>query len=94
MSAAVHNIAVVHPTISEVVEFAWEYMDQGDFLAAADCFSDAAKLARAKFLQLGKQLECPSSPDGRHQLDTSMESGSNNCFHCEADIRTDPRRSA
>lgn len=28
--------------------------------------------------------ECPSSPDGRHQLDTSMESGPRNCFHCEA----------
>lgn len=27
--------------------------------------------------------ECPSSPDGRHQVDTSMESGPNNCFHCE-----------
>lgn len=27
---------------------------------------------------------CPSSPDGRHQVDTTMESGSNNCFHCEA----------
>lgn len=27
--------------------------------------------------------ECPLSPDGRHQVDTSMESGPNNCFHCE-----------
>lgn len=22
-------------------------------------------------------------PDGRHHVDTSMESGPNNCFHCE-----------
>lgn len=28
--------------------------------------------------------ECASSPDGKHQVDTSMESGPNNCFHCEA----------
>ena len=28
--------------------------------------------------------DCPSSPDGRHQVDTSMESGPNNCFYCEA----------
>jgi hypothetical protein len=28
--------------------------------------------------------ECPHSPNGRHQVDTSMESGPNNCFHCEA----------
>ena len=27
--------------------------------------------------------QCPSSPDCRHQVDTSMESGPNNCFHCE-----------
>lgn len=27
--------------------------------------------------------DCPTSPDGRHHLDTSMESGPNNCFHCE-----------
>lgn len=32
--------------------------------------------------------ECPSSHDGRHHVDTSMESGPNNCFHCEADMRT------
>lgn len=33
---------------------------------------------------LGKQ--CPASRDGRHHVDTSMESGPNNCFHCEADM--------
>ena len=27
--------------------------------------------------------ECPSSHDGFHHVDTSMESGPNNCFHCE-----------
>lgn len=27
--------------------------------------------------------ECPTSPTGRHIVDTSMESGPNNCFHCE-----------
>lgn len=26
--------------------------------------------------------ECPSSPTRAHIVDTSMESGSNNCFHC------------
>lgn len=31
-----------------------------------------------------RATDCPSSPDGRHQLDTSMESGPNNCFHCDA----------
>ena len=27
--------------------------------------------------------ECPSSHDGHHHVDTSMESGPYNCFHCE-----------
>ncbi len=31
--------------------------------------------------------ECPSSPTGNHIVDTSMESGPNNCFHCEAPMR-------
>lgn len=26
--------------------------------------------------------ECGSSPSGRHQVDTTMESGPSNCFHC------------
>ncbi len=28
--------------------------------------------------------ECPHSPTGFHIVDTSIESGPNNCFHCEA----------
>lgn len=38
--------------------------------------------------------ECPSSPDGSHQADTSMESGPNNCFYCEADMQANARGSA
>lgn len=34
-----------------------------------------------------ENAECSNSPDGRHQVDTSMESGPNNCFHCEAPMR-------
>ena len=30
-----------------------------------------------------KAGDCPSSPNGRHQIDTSMESGPSNCFYCE-----------
>ena len=32
--------------------------------------------------------ECASSPTGLHQVDTSMESGPNNCFHCEKPMPT------
>lgn|GEM_PF-2950767 len=31
--------------------------------------------------------ECPASHDGRHHVDTSMESGPNNCFHCERSMK-------
>ena len=31
--------------------------------------------------------ECPHGPTGFHIADTSMESGPNNCFHCEASMR-------
>lgn len=30
-----------------------------------------------------RERECALSPNGKHQVDTSMESGPNNCFHCE-----------
>jgi len=30
---------------------------------------------------------CPSSPDRIHIVDTSMESGPNNCFHCERPMK-------
>lgn len=30
--------------------------------------------------------DCPASHDGFHHVDTSMESGPNNCFHCERPI--------
>lgn len=51
--------------------------------------ADGGVKARAALSPQGldaKEGECPSSPDGRHQVDTSMESGPNNCFHCEAPL--------
>jgi len=30
-----------------------------------------------------RATDCALSHDGRHHVDTSMESGPNNCFHCE-----------
>ncbi len=30
-----------------------------------------------------REAVCASSPTGQHIVDTSMESGPNNCFHCE-----------
>ena len=34
-----------------------------------------------------EQSDCPCSPNGRHQIDTSMESGPHHCFYCEANMR-------
>lgn len=52
--SAVTRREVARPTISELVEFALEYLSEGNFLGAAECFSDAAREARAKLLALGK----------------------------------------
>lgn len=41
----------------------------------------------AKAYVLNNPIECPHSQDGRHHVDTSMESGPNNCFHCEQPMR-------
>lgn len=30
---------------------------------------------------------CPVGPNGKHQLDTTMESGPNNCFFCETSLK-------
>lgn len=51
---------------------------------AASIANDIRALAAAPTIPATGERECPSSPDGRHQVDTSMESGPNNCFHCEA----------
>lgn len=31
--------------------------------------------------------ECPTSPTGKHDLDTSMEAGPWNCFYCGVSMR-------
>lgn len=43
------------------------------------CGFDAALLLPA----IPEAEQCPSRPGHRCQVDTSMESGPNNCFHCE-----------
>lgn len=43
---------------------------------------EQAILARWKRAEPGN--ECHHSPTGFHIVDTSMETGPNNCFHCEA----------
>lgn len=49
---------------------------------------DGLRAARAlideMLAELTRGTECPLSPNGRHQVDTSYESGPYNCFHCEA----------
>ncbi|WP_230280226.1 hypothetical protein [Croceicoccus sp. Ery15] len=34
--------------------------------------------------------ECPHSPTGRHQIDTSMEEGPHHCFNCGTDMGSKP----
>lgn len=50
----------------------------------------AARLIVQRLGELGVTIthtprgtDCDNSPNGFHQVDTSMESGPNNCFYCE-----------
>ena len=75
----------------EMLGYAYQFIG----VIASDMRSPAVKVVLDAFAEPGpdkvaklpaliaKPRQCPSSPDGRHQVDTSMESGPNNCFHCE-----------
>ena len=54
MSAPVKQRRPRTVTVTELVEFAWEYMHAGDFTAAAECFDDAARVARMMQQQLAE----------------------------------------
>lgn len=53
------------------------------FRVFADDFPAGTRLIVTAEIVPPAERECPSSPDGRHQLDTSMESGPDSCFHCD-----------
>jgi len=43
----------------------------------------AFQSALAQYQEPSEADQCPNHPGHRCQVDTSMESGPNNCFHCE-----------
>ena len=55
-----------------------------DYDRSAKCYTYDAREA-LKGVDPDPERECPVSPleSGKHQVDTSMESGPNNCFFCE-----------
>lgn len=55
--------------------------DRDSDLSARDALKETASEAEPK------PASCPSSPTGRCIVDSSMESGPNNCFHCERPMR-------
>ena len=55
--------------------------DEAQFYAAVTRYLDGPAALAPR--------ECALSPDGKHQVDTSMESGPNNCFHCEKPMKGD-----
>lgn len=38
-------------------------------------------------LNAASNPECPNSPTGFHQIDTSMEEGPHHCFNCGVNMR-------
>lgn len=68
----------------------WRFMlDYGD--AGAWVFTNRGDEQPTHWAEIVAPLprgtECPSSHDGFHHVDTSMESGPNNCFHCERPMK-------
>lgn len=61
----------------------------GRFVAAddMDIEADIALTTSALSGDAGEMRECPNSPSGKHQVDTSMEEGPHHCFHCGVNMR-------
>ena len=67
------------------IEFAVKQCEfEGDEDAARGSLNSLRIAAHCAALFLPQMArDCPSSPNGRHQIDTSMESGPSKCFYCE-----------
>ena len=81
-----------NPTPADIIDLISEAID--DSLDMDWRSIDAAKLVYKALVEAGqiapakeRGTECPSSETGFHIVDTSMESGPNNCFHCERPMR-------
>lgn len=71
-------IALISEAIDDSLEPDWTAFDAAHHVM--QWLSDAG-LEIVPVAQRG--TDCPSSHDGFHHVDTSMESGPYNCFHCE-----------
>lgn len=69
-------IDLIREAISDSLDADWRAIDGAEYVLRA---LEEAGIVKT----FVRGTECPSSPTGRHIADTSMESGPNNCFHCE-----------
>ena len=69
-------IDLISEAISDSLDADWRATDGAEYVLRA---LEEAGIVKT----FVRGTECPSSPTGRHIADTSMESGPNNCFHCE-----------
>ena len=88
-------IDLISEAIDDSLDMDWRSIDaaklvynalyaEGLLPLAAD---DQAKIDAALERHKASPLYCPTSFDGCHHVDTSMESGPNNCFHCERPMK-------
>lgn len=71
-------------TAADLIEVIGQWLGRdcnwGDFEKALDAIISPDEVST---VVVAIKHPCPSSPDGKHQVDCTMESGPNNCFHCE-----------
>lgn len=83
--------------IEAASEWAWQLAEQ-IVLGNHGCGNAAVLIDRALARRIEAEREavpihseCPHSYDGRHHVDTSMEEGPNNCFHCGVSMAAPPK---
>lgn len=59
----------------------------GDCLEVGHLRAAEAALAHPAQARDEMPAECPNSPSGKHQIDTSMEEGPHHCFYCGTNMR-------
>lgn len=91
LEAAAEAVRKAQLSIAAVHKSAWDEMGSvtgiWNFDADAGDIANALQALSAKYQAIADAEpdgpECPTSPTRRHIIDTSMESGPHNCFHCE-----------
>ena len=99
--AALESTAAVHSPFALAREAAMImlgriFMENGEIAALQHTLDlmqqQALQMSHLTTPSVVLPIECNLSHDGRHHVDTSMEAGSNHCFHCEQPMPNNLRK--